>query len=68
MKSLTDDRVKYRKAPFDHPQLYIPNGQFNDHVSADEDPNKPGQARDRVLMIEAVGRQGGRSLPLFLQP
>ncbi|MBI5585863.1 MAG: hypothetical protein HY892_18790, partial [Deltaproteobacteria bacterium] len=25
MLSLTDDRVKFEKAPFDHPQLFIPN-------------------------------------------
>ena len=26
LKSLTDDRVRYQKAPFDHPQLIIANG------------------------------------------
>src|SRR5947199_5383831 len=26
LKSLTDDRVRYQKAPFDHPQLMIANG------------------------------------------
>ena len=26
LKSLTDDRVRFAKAPFDHPQLVIPNG------------------------------------------
>ena len=26
MVALTDSRVKYRRAPFDHPELTIPNG------------------------------------------
>lgn len=26
MKALTDDRVRWEKAPFDHPSLTIPNG------------------------------------------
>ncbi|OLE97591.1 MAG: hypothetical protein AUG75_06415 [Cyanobacteria bacterium 13_1_20CM_4_61_6] len=26
LKSLTDERVRFAKAPFDHPQLVIPNG------------------------------------------
>ena len=26
MKALTDDRVRYDRAPFDHPELCIPNG------------------------------------------
>jgi cytochrome c peroxidase len=27
MLALTDDRVRYQRAPFDHPELVIPNGQ-----------------------------------------
>jgi hypothetical protein len=26
LKSLTDDRVRFSKAPFDHPALSLPNG------------------------------------------
>jgi len=26
LHSLTDQRVKYEQAPFDHPQLFVPNG------------------------------------------
>ncbi len=26
MKAMTDDRVRYQQAPFDHPQLFIPRG------------------------------------------
>ncbi len=28
MESLTDDRVKYERAPFDHPGLQLPNGDY----------------------------------------
>ena len=26
LEALTDERVLYRRAPFDHPQLFVPNG------------------------------------------
>jgi cytochrome c peroxidase len=32
LKTLTDDRVRYRKAPFDHPEITIPSGHAGDHV------------------------------------
>lgn len=67
MKALTDERVRRRSAPFDHPQLFVPNGQLNDHVSAEEDKRRRGQALDRVLEIPAVGRNGGAPLPGFLE-
>ncbi|HVF62614.1 MAG TPA: cytochrome c peroxidase [Casimicrobiaceae bacterium] len=66
LKSLTDDRVRYRRAPFDHPQLFVPDGQQNNHLTAVEDPVRPGQARDRMREIPAVGRNGGPPLPNFL--
>lgn len=56
MKSLTDDRVRYRKAPFDHPELVIPNGHSG--VSS-------GQALDQLLKIPAVGREGGGEVKPF---
>jgi cytochrome c peroxidase len=28
MKSLTDERVRNQKAPFDHPELFVPNGDL----------------------------------------
>jgi len=31
--SLTDDRVRWEKAPFDHPELFVPNGSPGDEVS-----------------------------------
>jgi hypothetical protein len=55
--TLTDDRVKYEKAPFDHPQLFVVNGH-NDVTLQDE-----------IVEIPAVGA-GGRMDPLrpFLAP
>jgi hypothetical protein len=64
--SLTDERVKYRKAPFDHPQLFVPNGQLNDDLTAVKDPKEKGQAKDRITEIQAVGATGGDPLPTFL--
>ena len=50
MKHLTDERVKYRRAPFDHPQLILPNG----HSGVEN-----GVALDENIVLPAVGRDGG---------
>ena len=50
MNHLTDERVKFRKAPFDHPELILPNGH-----SGVED----GVALDDNFVLPAVGREGG---------
>jgi cytochrome c peroxidase len=52
MKALTDERVRFQRAPFDHPQIFIPN--------LPADPNCP-QCQPREL--PAVGRNG-TSFPL----
>lgn len=44
---LTDPRVALEKAPFDHPQLFVPNGS---------PANNP--SRDTMLEIKAVGNAG----------
>jgi hypothetical protein len=49
-KHLTDEQVKFRKAPFDHPQLILPNGVKE---------IKDGVALDNVIELPAVGRDGG---------
>ena len=56
LKSLTDERVRYEQAPFDHPQLFVPNGHPGDQNSVTDDGN--GQATDELLEIPAVGRHG----------
>jgi hypothetical protein len=51
MKSLTDQRVKNESAPFDHPELFIPNG----------DPNLADP--DALTRIPAKGADGSAALP-----
>lgn len=58
--ALTDDRVRYRRAPFDHPQLFVPDGQ----QLVDDGT---GRATDVMREIPAVGAQGGPALPSFLE-
>ena len=55
MLALTDNRVKLDQAPFDHPQLFVPNGH---PTPLTNDSNNPGQATDSLLMIPAVGAAG----------
>lgn len=50
MKHLTDERVKFRKAPFDHPEIVLPNG----HTGVEN-----GVALDNNIVLPAVGREGG---------
>ncbi len=54
-RGLTDDRTKFERAPFDHPQLFIPNGA-----------NRAG-TRDIMKEIPAVGAAGAaQAIPRFL--
>ena len=66
LESLTDERVLYRRAPFDHPQLFVPNGHPGDS-SGVTDANGDGLADDRMVVIPAVGAEGGVPLPGFLE-
>ncbi|HYL12296.1 MAG TPA: cytochrome c peroxidase [Terriglobales bacterium] len=53
---LKDDRVAFERAPFDHPQIFVPNGSRKDHPE-----------RDRFIQIPAVGAEGRKTeLPTFL--
>jgi cytochrome c peroxidase len=64
LQGLTDPRVKYERAPFDHPQLFVPNG----HPTSGTGLAKDAQGRTASTMMEvpAVGRQGGPPQPNFL--
>ncbi|MDD5319741.1 MAG: cytochrome c peroxidase [Methylococcales bacterium] len=53
---LTDNRVHYEQAPFDHPQLFVPNGHPGDENSVTLGAN--GNATDALMEIPAVGRDG----------
>jgi cytochrome c peroxidase len=66
LEALTDDRVIYQRAPFDHPQLFVPNGHPGDSGST-IDANGDGLADDLMIEIPAVGAYGGNPLPGFLQ-
>ena len=57
LKSLTDERVRLEKAPFDHPQLFITNGHPGNTNSVINDGT--GRATVTMLEIPAVGRNGG---------
>jgi cytochrome c peroxidase len=56
LKSLTDDRVRYEKAPFDHPSLKVPNGHKGDNVSVQSTDGV--KAIDEFLAVPAVGAAG----------
>ncbi|WDD35695.1 cytochrome c peroxidase [Nostoc sp. UHCC 0926] len=64
LKALTDERVRYEKAPFDHPQLFVPNGHPGDSTYVTDDGT--GKATDSLLEIPAVGQNGGKGTPNFL--
>jgi cytochrome c peroxidase len=57
LKSLTDQRVRYERAPFDHPQLFVPNGHIG-NTQAVQDANGDGQADDAMIEIPPVGSRG----------
>ncbi|HEY2017676.1 MAG TPA: cytochrome c peroxidase [Bryobacteraceae bacterium] len=57
LKSLTDDRVRFERAPFDHPEICVPTG-YPDVPAAD--PGFPLSAMDRWAGIPAVGRNGNQ--------
>ena len=51
--SLTDERVRSQKAPFDHPQLFVPNGDST-------------VGTDNLIEIPATGAAGGAPLQRFM--
>jgi cytochrome c peroxidase len=66
MIEMTDERVVKREAPFDHPELRIPNGHPGTHTETTADAfffNE--QAVDVVRDIAAVGATGGADIEDF---
>jgi len=57
LKTLTDDRVRWERAPFDHPALDIPDGHPDDENSVKPKSNL-NFARDTIRSIPAVGATG----------
>ncbi|WP_341325613.1 cytochrome c peroxidase [Methylotuvimicrobium sp. KM2] len=71
MKTLTDERVRWEKAPFDHPELWVPHG----HEEGISSPIDSSLAEDKFIYLPPVGRNGrtndqGPLKPFdsFLQP
>lgn len=56
LKTLTDERVRYQRAPFDHPELILPEG----HASFEQ-----GIAIDANSYIPPVGKWGGDRVRAF---
>lgn len=66
LETLTDERVRFQRAPFDHPQLFVPNGHPGDsHATADADHD--GLADDIMIEIPAVGAEGSDPIDAFLE-
>ena len=63
--SLTDPRVLNEQAPFDHPQIFVPNGHPGDHtsVTARGSENGTPQATDELIEIPAAGASGVTTPP-----
>jgi len=59
LESLTDPRVQCEKAPFDHPELLVPNGHPVDQFTVVADPTTGStKAVDSFRLIPAVGESG----------
>jgi cytochrome c peroxidase len=65
LKALTDDRVRFERAPFDHPELCVPVGhaEKDGALVASGSAKFPGSAADIWRAIPAVGA-GGNAVPL----
>jgi cytochrome c peroxidase len=57
--SLTDDRVRYKRAPFDHPSLCFTNGHQGATNEVTEN-GRTGNATDELRCLPAVGAEGTR--------
>ncbi|NBS17006.1 MAG: conjugal transfer protein [Gammaproteobacteria bacterium] len=54
LKSLTDERVRWERAPFDHPELKLPVGEIHDETSSP----RSNLNFDRFEVLHAVGKTG----------
>lgn len=64
LKALTDDRVRFERAPFDHPSICVPAG-YVEHTAGVLIPDGIiiGTALDLWALVPAVGRSGS-AIPL----
>jgi hypothetical protein len=64
MKAFTDDRVRFERAPFDHPELCVSIGHVEDGKDAvARQASDPRLAAERWASVPAVGA-GGNRVPL----
>lgn len=56
-RPLTDERVRWERAPFDHPALPLPSGELLDETHV-VDLNLDGRAEDVIVILPAVGAAG----------
>ena len=65
LKALSDDRVRFQRAPFDHPSICVPNGHVEQSAGQLEtDPAQSGTvALDKWALVTEVGNEGS-SVPL----
>src|ERR1700752_3057286 len=64
LNALTDDRVRFERAPFDHPSLCVPVGYAENPPGVlTPDPSAGTAAADSFGLVPAVGRRG-TSVPL----
>ncbi len=66
LKALTDERARYDRAPFDHPELCVPVGHREARpgvLMGGENPRFPQSAAEKWVGLAAVGA-GGHSAPL----
>jgi hypothetical protein len=63
MRAFTDDRVRFERAPFDHPELCVPIGHVGDDKAVARKSPGSTAAAERWALIPAVGA-GGSRVPL----
>lgn len=67
LKALTDDRVRFERAPFDHPSICVPDGHAETSPGvaqvSESDSRFALSAEDKWSLVPAIGR-GGNAAPL----
>lgn len=59
LKSMTDDRVKFERAPFDHPSICVPVGhEESSPGTLQPSAENPLLAADKWVLVPASGRNG----------
>lgn len=62
--ALTDERVRWERAPFDHPQLFVPDGHSTRVEGNPKRSRVAADVRREIPAVGAAGRQGEGLPPL----